>query len=970
MTAPTMQQPVVPPRPSKSPAKEFLAPTSTSPAIPPRPVNKRLDRSKSPNPDRFAQSPFTDGVIPPVKSLAGELGTGSNGGSQESLGHNESVPMPSVGEEGLEYSIITSELQGENTDSAEQTRSVAEDLKLHAPKPSLPASSAKERLRTVTRTDSDKAASFGIGKPAYLEGRSSSRNGLRKKSSTTFSTTSEQDHQLDDEHGIPEIGQRVPMNPHLGDVQAPSPAPGSEGNGKNHSRRHSSRGLPPGSYGMHGHGVESQDELDKAYYKKHPELLQRELHTPLYDRPNDFAMSSNDLNKLVRDTANRRSGIDFHEHEGTPNDEVAFQAHEEYASRMATPRPVSIVSTTGGTPLEDPGSEDKPIHVDDPKYPEHYGYGAESPVDTPGDDLEAPILAADEIEKDMTKPAQHPAIRPHLDRNTSSHDGTSRPTSRPSSRPTSIYNSLNTHEFDHTPLEDVREYEPLFPDEAAKKEEEEKRASKDSSKARHHFPSKDVWEDAPTSHHYTTEVSTPDNAADEEEQHRRKSSTHHDNRPITPAQAFAMQQEELAEREASGKKHNFLPILEHKPSWVDHQPHLKSGRSSANHRFPSKDVWEDTPESLLYEAEVEEKPKDEKKPEVPARPSKKLAELLLHKPAIPDRPKPKTQPSDDAVKPSIPSRPVKKLSSDAKDGEAPKPKPPVPSRPAGGKIAALQAGFMSDLNKRLQLGPQPSKKEETEKSEVAEEKEKAPLSDARKGRARGPQRRAPARAAAPAAAAPATTKEATPATLSISQPQTIWNIDPEHGDVQIVSDSADVPAKGASEAAAKSEQLPLQPTESEKPAELEKPGAGNEEKKEPEVPVQVAEPEALKESPEPVESTERVTPEPAPVSEPAAESEGPKGSESAKEAPEKVAEAEEAKEPEETKGSEEAEKPKEPTTSEEPAKSEETTKSEEPAKVETLAANMAGESILEAKVEPKDDGKEIEPVEVKDEVKS
>ncbi|OTA00858.1 hypothetical protein A9Z42_0011460 [Trichoderma parareesei] len=960
-----MQQPVVPPRPSKSPAKEFLAPTSSSPVIPPRPANKRLDRSKSPNPDRFAQSPFTDGVIPPVKSLTGELGTGSNGGSQESLDHNESVPMPSVGEEGLEYSLITSELQGESTDSAEQTRSVAEDLKLHAPKPSLPASSAKERLKTVTRTDSDKAASFGIGKPGYLEGRSSSRNGLRKKSSTSFSTTSEQDNQLDDEHGIPEIGQRVPMNPHLGDVQAPSPAPGSEGNGKNHNRRHSSRGLPPGSYGMHGHGVESQDELDKAYYKKHPELLQRELHTPLYDRQNDFAMSSNDLNKLVRDTANRRSGIDFHEHEGTPNDEVAFQASEEYASRIATPRPVSIVSNNG-TPLEDLASEDKPIHVDDPKYPEHYGYGAESPVDTPGGDFEAPILAADEIEKDMTKPAQHPAIRPHLDRNASSHDGTSRPTSRPSSRPTSIYNSLNTHEFDHTPLEDVHEYEPLFPDEAAKKEEEEKRASKDSSKARHHFPSKDVWEDAPTSHHYTTEVSTPDNVDEEEEQHRRKSSTHHDNRPITPAQAFAMQQEELAEREASGKKHNFLPILEHKPpSWVDHQPHLKSGRSSANHRFPSKDVWEDTPESLLYEAEVEEKPKDEKKPEVPARPSKKLAELLSHKPAVPDRPKPKTQASDDAIKPSIPSRPVKKLSGDSKDGEAPKPKPPIPSRPAGGKIAALQAGFMSDLNKRLQLGPQPSKKEETEKAEVAEEKEKVPLSDARKGRARGPQRRAPARAAAPAAA-PAATKEAIPITLSISQPQTIWNIDPEQGDVQVASDSVDVPAKGA---AVESEQLPPQPTESEKAAELEKPGA-EEEEKEPEVPVQVAEPEALKASPEPVESTERAAPQPAPVSEPLAEPEETKTAGAAKEEPEAVVEAEEAKKPEETKGSEGTAKSKEPAASEEPAKSKEPVKSDEPAKVETLAANMAGESILEAKVEQKDDAKEIEPVEVKDEVKS
>lgn len=302
MTAPTMQQPVIPPRPSKSPAKDLLAATST-PLVPPRPTNKRIDRSKSPNPDRFAQSPFTDGLISP---LAAQFSPSDRSGEDD---HHDSVPMPSVGEEGLEYSVITAELKGEGTEDPEQTRSVAQDLKLHAPKPSLPASSAKERLQTVTRTDSDKAASFGIGKPGYLEGRSASRNGLKKKSSTSFSTTSEQDHQLDDEHGIPEIGQRVPMNPHLGDVQAPSPAPGSDGNGKNHSRRHSSRGLPPGSYGMHGHGVDSQDELDKAYYKKHPELLQREHHTPLHDRQNDFALSSNDLNKLVRETAKRRSGI-------------------------------------------------------------------------------------------------------------------------------------------------------------------------------------------------------------------------------------------------------------------------------------------------------------------------------------------------------------------------------------------------------------------------------------------------------------------------------------------------------------------------------------------------------------------------------------------------------------------------------------------------------------------------------------
>ncbi|PKK53270.1 hypothetical protein CI102_1907 [Trichoderma harzianum] len=948
MTAPTMQQPVIPPRPSKSPAKDLLAATST-PLVPPRPTNKRIDRSKSPNPDRFAQSPFTDGLISP---LAAQFSPSDRSGEDD---HHDSVPMPSVGEEGLEYSVITAELKGEGTEDPEQTRSVAQDLKLHAPKPSLPASSAKERLQTVTRTDSDKAASFGIGKPGYLEGRSASRNGLKKKSSTSFSTTSEQDHQLDDEHGIPEIGQRVPMNPHLGDVQAPSPAPGSDGNGKNHSRRHSSRGLPPGSYGMHGHGVDSQDELDKAYYKKHPELLQREHHTPLHDRQNDFALSSNDLNKLVRETAKRRSGIDFDEYRGTPNEEVAFQAHEEYASRMATPRPVSIV-LDGSVPLEDPGaSEDKPIHVDDPKHPEQYSYGAESPVETHGHEFEAPILAADEIEKDVRQPAQAPAIRPHLDRNSSSYDGTSRPTSRPSSRPTSIYNALSGHEFDSTPLEDVREYEPLFDDEAAKKEEEQKRESKDGSKARHYFPSKDVWEDAPTSVHYTAEVSTPDNVKEEEEEeqedpHRRKSSAHNENRPMTPAQMFAMQQEQLAEKEANGKKHNFLPILEHKPSWVDHQPHLKTGKPN---RFPSKDVWEDTPESLLYEAEVEEKPKDEKKPEVPARPSKKLAELLSHKPSVPERPKSKPQAeaaSEDAAKPTIPVRPVKKLSGDSKDAAAPKPKPPVPSRPAGGKIAALQAGFMSDLNKRLQLGPQPSKKEEVEKSQPVEEKEKVPLSDARKGRARGPQRRAPTQSAAPAPA-PVATKEATPVSLSVSQPQTIWNIDPEHGYVHVASDSLEVPLKETSETAIESEKVSLPPMESEKPAEPEAPKA--EEEKQPEPVVPPVETEAPKETVEPSAPAEPAASETVPAPEPVAEPEEVKDLESVKE-PEKVEEPEEVKEPETV----EPEKPK-PV---EPAKS------DEPVKEETLATNMAGESILEAKVEQKDD--KIEPVEVNDEVKS
>jgi hypothetical protein len=108
----------------------------------------------------------------------------------------------------------------------------------------------------------------------------------------------------------------------------------------------------------------------------------------------------------------------------------------------------------------------------------------------------------------------------------------------------------------------------------------------------------------------------------------------------------------------------------------------------------------------------------------------------------------------------------------------------------GSKIAALQGGFMSDLNNRLKLGPQAPKKEEEVKDEPAEEKEKAPLVDARKGRARGPQRRAPAKSASPSPAAALAVpeeKERPQQKLSCSIHSCIFAIDPEseHGELVV-----------------------------------------------------------------------------------------------------------------------------------------------------------------------------------------
>lgn len=912
MSAATQQIPVVPPRPSRD--SDNPSPNSTStPRIPPRPLNKRIERSKSPAAERFARSPLNEGFAKPVTS-GGFLSPGRE--MDDPIDRAGSVPLPGVGEEGMEYSAVADELDRQSrTASPEQTRTVADDLQLHAPRPSVPAQSAKQRVAAVTRTDSDKAASFGIGRPSQGEEGATSRDSIRKKVSTSLSATSDT-QQTDDDHGIPEIGQRVPMNPNLGDVQAPSSKP--DESSRNHHRKGSARSLPPGSYGLHGHGLTPQDKLEKAYYEKHPEIREREQqsHGSHEHRQSDFAMSSADLNKLVRDTANRGSGLDTgSDMRGTPTDEVGFQASEEYASRMGSPRPASTTpqnNTHEPSPLHKTTSHDsnnEPIHVDDARHPEFRSYGDEHSGEE-NEEYIAPILASDEVSKDVGNYAKQPAIHHHRDHREASESQTSRPTSRPSS-----IQFTSNPEIRHTPLEDVEEYEPLFDEETKKEQAPE--VGPDENKHRRHFPSKDIWEDAPTSVHYTTEVSTPDDP-----EHQRKRASHHEDRPLTPAQAFAKHQEELAERESHGKSsgHKFLPLSADKPTWAAHQAHLNPTRPASGHRFPSRDIWEDTPESQLQETTVT--PSDEKqedvKPEIPSRPAKKMSDPT-DRPAIPSRPKPKTS-EDDVVKskppvtekpkPEIPARPSKSPLG-VKDGE-PKQKPPVPSRPAGGKIAALQAGFLSDLNKRLQLGPQAAKKDEPEpEPEASTEKEKAPLSDARKGRARGPQRRAPAKSTAPVTEA----KPASTPALTFSLPQSMFSIDDDG--LLTVGDSE--------ESEKQTEQQPMEQS-------TEQPDFKAVEVVDPADPEKVPEAAAVaytEASPE-ITTAEEMEPQEHPAVHPP---------------------------PAETESAEKSPGPEE-VAQEEP-------KLEE----KTLVANTAGENILETTVEKKEGGNEVEPKEVDDAVK-
>ena len=449
--------------------------------------------------------------------------------------------------------------------------------------------------------------------------------------------------------------------------------------------------------------------------------------------------------------------------------------------------------------------------------------------------------------------------------------------------------SIDEREDMHTPLEDVEEYEPLFPDEEGKGQSipATERFRRREMKR---FPSQDIWEDTPNSLQLQATVTTPEAIEPQAAPVPNSANTLFE----TP-EAEKARKGEVSEKE----KAKLIP-KEERLVKSNFTPHLREEilRPGTKQRFPSRDIWEDSPDSARLETTVGEPPKDEsaisskkvlpdeglragavvttsgrpgagviggeqirdgatagasvvskpsipprplvKKstgepielsgqipPSIPARPPKRLhkappadaevpapqAKALAEAspietkqpsptegrkaPVLPERPKPDIppRPANPIARDSSESIPVSKVtlgaSADTVGAEdetqdmkspppAPKPKPAVPSRPVGGKIAALKAGFLSDLDKRLQLGPQGPKPQE---KALEEEDEKAPLADARKSRARGPVRRKPA--ASPAAADSNTTavSESTdkpePAKWAAQEPWTVWTIGPD-----------------------------------------------------------------------------------------------------------------------------------------------------------------------------------------------
>lgn len=338
-----MSVPQVPPRPARSQQQQQQHPTmaaSDIPQIPPRPGQRRSsERSQSPHRDAFARSPFHE---PPLGMSLGNKSGGMH--TQSAFVSNldlpqrpPSVSLPSIGQEGNEYAEIgykdesaVAEPEGSGNEPQE-TRNIGSDLPLHAPRPSFSKSTAKARVSTVTRTDSTQAAAAGIGKaPPSVDDKDPQDRVLKPRVSfrTASSASTERpgSAQTEDDRGIPEIGQRVPMYPDAGDVQAPSPSPfqqqfpagvGFHNSGIQKPSRHHRRTpsgkeiLPPGSYGMHGHGVPSTDHFEKSWYEKHPEALEREEHGQYGpgiggDR-GQWALSSDDLNKLVRETSSKQA---------------------------------------------------------------------------------------------------------------------------------------------------------------------------------------------------------------------------------------------------------------------------------------------------------------------------------------------------------------------------------------------------------------------------------------------------------------------------------------------------------------------------------------------------------------------------------------------------------------------------------------------------------------------------------------
>ena len=535
----------------------------------------------------------------------------------------------------------------------------------------------------------------------------------------------------------------------------------------------------------------------------------------------------------------------------------------------------------------DSEQDDDVIHVDAPKHHYNKVTGGEEiireredvqPYVTQSMDenglvdeygYSVPILASDEVAREVGGEDMQPAVPPiNPDRRGSAYDldyrgsGDVTPSSRPASRPGSIHGGMHGlttslsrftsrhedyREDMHTPLEDVDEYEPLFPDEDSKKKvTSAAERFKRPDTLKHRFPSQDIWEDTPSSAMHVATVSTPD-IPSQVEPPTAPSSSRTFEPPVVEAarkgEATEEERKELIPNEERLAKSRFAPHLR------DDMP----TRPGLQPRFPSQDIWEDTPDSQYLVTTVSSAQGEElksppeassSKPSIPPRPHKNRlsegASSAQIQPSVPPRPEKKIHaipptdakvpemfttstskseregsPTDlrkvpsipDRPKPQVPARPGKQTSGDSlsktisatsagssgsteteKGVPITSPPPTVKAKPAipprPGQGSKIANLKGNFLNDLNQrLQLGPPKEKEPEPEA---EKEVKPLEDARKGRARGPQRRAPAKSPSDSGdvAATAAPKQVR---FSLSSPVTMWHIDSADGSLKVHS---------------------------------------------------------------------------------------------------------------------------------------------------------------------------------------
>lgn len=477
-----------------------------------------------------------------------------------------------------------------------------------------------------------------------------------------------------------------------------------------------------------------------------------------------------------------------------------LDATEEFYSRRSAPK-----GTQAGS---EAGVDDHVMHVySNPRRSSRisvgsveHAFGAEHHADRSGyaSDRDMPILAADEVIKRPGSAFMHAAINPNDPMGDYPEDSDyTVGGERRNSRPSSVHgNTLHRHTSRDEHLGEIEEYDPLFPeDDDGKPRPKKTQTRRPDSAAMHHFPSRDVWEDEPDSLRYSAEVSTPDIDRERES--------------VDPADAAPSAVFETPEAELRRREQNPDDMTSDKKTFM--KPHFKAGVREQMHdrpglpRFPSSDVWEDSPDSDLLETTVSGPQRDDS--EIAESPVGTAAPASFHadnggRPEkhspLAQEVTPETLDGAQKSRPNIPARPVRAshpaTAEDQSSAPTQKAKPAVPARPSSDKFGnALRgnAGFLSDLNNRLKLGPQgppPRNTAQEADSEPAAAAAAEPLADARKGRAKGPMRRKPATA---------TTTELKSASFALSPLITVWSID-EEDELQVEESSS----TGAGSAAA------------------------------------------------------------------------------------------------------------------------------------------------------------------------